>query len=663
MVNLNFISIFLSLLAIFFAFYLIRKIKKSPPGSEKMVEISEAIREGARAFLKREFKTMALVLILIGFGLGLITKSSHQVLTFFIGAIVSSLAGYLGMMISTQANVRTTEASRTSFSKGFQIAFSSGQVMGFLVVGLGLLGISLIWFLFRNINLLVSFAFGSSITALFLRVGGGIFTKSADIGADLVGKVELGIPEDDPRNPGVIADQVGDNVGDIAGMGSDLFESYVDAIISSSVIGLVAFGQKGLFLPLLLAGAGILSSVFGSFFAKVSKDLERADFARQVAGVEKAMSRGILVANLLMIFLGFLIFWKFFEETKFFWCFLIGLAMGFLIGKVSEYYTSGDKKPVFGIARASQSGPPVLILEGIATEIFGIVLPVLGVAVAMVLVYSLGGLYGIAIAGLGVLAVLGINLSADCYGPIADNSAGIAEMAGLPPEVRQKTEVLDAVGNTTAATGKGFAIGSAALVALAWLAAFFQKANLEIVNLSEPKVLASLFIGAMISFLFPALLIKGVSRGALETVKEVRRQFKEISGLKEGRGRPEYGRCIDLITKISLREMLLPGFLIILIPILIGYFLGAEGLAGFLAGSLIVGFPLALIMANTGGAWDNAKKYIEAGNLGGKGSPAHQAAVIGDTVGDPLKDTAGPAINILIKLIGKVALISLPLFL
>ncbi len=663
MVNLNFISLFISLLAIFFAFHLIRKIKKAPSGTEKMVDISEAIREGARAFLKREIKTMIFVLILLALALTLATKRPFSILTFFAGAIFSTLAGYLGMMISTQANVKTTQAARTSFSQGFQIAFSSGQVMGFLVVGLGLLGVSLIWFFSKNVEYLVSFAFGSSIVALFLRVGGGIFTKSADIGADLVGKVELGIPEDDPRNPAVIADQVGDNVGDIAGMGSDLFESYVDAIVSSSVIGLVIFGSQGAVLPLLLAGAGVLSSILGSFFAKISQNLEKAEFTQQVAGIEKAMNRGILIANLLMLFCAFLILGKFFGQINLFWCFLTGSIVGFLIGKASEHYTSGNKKPVFEIAKAAQSGPSVLILEGVATEIQGIVLPVLGVAIATVLIYSLGGLYGIAIAGLGVLAVLGINLSADCYGPIADNSAGIAEMAGLPPEVRQKTEALDTVGNTTAATGKGFAIGSAALVALAWLAAFFQRANLKTVNLSKPEVIASLFTGALVSFLFSALLIKGVSNGAEEVVKEVRRQFKEIPGLREGKARAEYGKCVDLITKVSLRAMLVPGFLIVVIPILIGHFLGTEGLAGFLAASLIVGFPLALIMANVGGAWDNAKKYIEAGNFGGKGSPAHQAAVIGDTVGDPLKDTAGPAINILIKLIGKVAILFLPLFL
>lgn len=655
---------------LFFVFYLVQKIKKFSAGTEKMVEISNAIQEGAKAFLKREFLTMGVILILIGVCLGIVNKSLIQVLVFFFGAICSSLAGYLGMRISTQANVRTTEASRNSFAKGFDIAFSSGQVMGFLVVSLGLLGASLVYFLLKDISLLLSFAFGSSISALFLRVGGGIYTKSSDIGADLVGKIEMGIPEDDHRNPAVIADQVGDNVGDIAGMGSDLFESYVDAIVSSSIIGLLAFGEKGLIMPFLLAGAGILSSILGSFFAKVSKDLEKADFPKQVGGVEKAMNRAILAANLIMVVVAYFVIRHFFENLNFFWCLLIGLLIGILIGKASEYYTSGEKKPVIQIAKSAQFGAPVLILEGMATQFLSIILPILAVAIGMVEVYTLGakagfflgGLYGIATAGLGVLVVLGINLSSDCYGPIADNAAGIAEMAELPPEVRTKTEALDAVGNTTAAIGKGFAIGSAALVSLAWLATFFQKANLSQINIADPRVLASLFIGAMISFLFPALLIRAVSRGSLEMVKEVRRQFREIEGLKEGKAKPEYGKCIDLITKVSLSEMLLPGFLIIIIPILVGRFFGVEGVTGFLAGSLIVGFPLALIMANSGGAWDNAKKYIEAGNFGGKGSFAHQAAVIGDTIGDPLKDTAGPAINILLKLIGKVALLFLPLF-
>lgn len=664
------LPLIIAITGLFFVFYLIQKIKKFSAGTEKMVEISNAIQEGAKAFLKREFVTMGIILILIGICLRIVNKNLIQVLIFFFGAFCSSLAGYLGMRISTQANVRTTEASRNSFAKGFDVAFASGQVMGFLVVSLGLLGASLVYFFFKDISFLLSFAFGSSISALFLRVGGGIYTKSSDIGADLVGKIEMGIPEDDPRNPAVIADQVGDNVGDIAGMGSDLFESYVDAIASSSIIGLLAFGEKGLIVPFLLAGAGILSSILGSFFAKVSKDLEKADFSKQVGGVEKAMNRAILAANLIMIVVAYFVIRHFFENLNFFWCLLIGLLVGILIGKASEYYTSGEKKPVIQIAKSAQFGAPVLILEGMATQFLSIILPILAVAFGMVEVYILGakvgfflgGLYGIAMAGLGVLVVLGINLSSDCYGPIADNAAGIAEMAELPPEVRKKTEALDAVGNTTAAIGKGFAIGSAALVSLAWLATFFQKANLSQINIADPRVLASLFIGAMISFLFPALLIRAVSRGSLEMVKEVRRQFREIEGLKEGKAKPEYRKCIDLITKISLSEMLLPGFLIIIIPILVGRFFGAEGVTGFLAGSLIVGFPVALIMANSGGAWDNAKKYIEAGNFGGKGSFTHQAAVIGDTVGDPLKDTAGPAINILLKLIGKVALLFLPLF-
>ncbi|XOA42869.1 MAG: sodium-translocating pyrophosphatase [Candidatus Nealsonbacteria bacterium] len=659
----NLISIISSLSAIAFAVFLIQKIKQASSGSGKMIEISQAIREGAKTFLKREFKVMVIVLALIALGLGLMTKSPLKVLVFLGGAGVSYLAGYIGMMVSTQANVRTTEATRISFSKGFKIAFSAGMVMGFLVVGLGLLGISTLWFFFKDVELLISFAFGSSLTALFLRVGGGIFTKSADIGADLVGKIEIGIPEDDIRNPAVIADQVGDNVGDIAGMGSDLFETYVSAIIASMVIGWNIYGVKGVSLPIILASAGILSSLVGSFFIRVSKRIEKAEFNKQIEEIQKAMGKGILIANVLMVIAAYLIISKLFNQINLFYSFLLGLGVGFLIGKVTEYYTAGDKPPVLSIAKASQTGASILIIEGLSVGIESIFLPILGVAVATVLTYYLGGLYGIAIASIGILGVLGINLSADCYGPIADNAAGISEMAGLPEEVRQKTEALDAVGNTTAAAGKGFAIGSAGLVALAWLAAFFQAARLETVNLSNPKVMAGLFIGAMLSFLFSSLLMRGVSRGGLKVVKEVRRQFKEIPGLREGKVKPDYGRCIDLVTKISLKEMILPGILIILVPILAGLFLGVEGLAGILAGSLIAGFPLALTMANAGGAWDNAKKYIEAGNLGGKGSAAHRAAIIGDTVGDPFKDTSGPAIDILIKLIGKVALISLPLFL
>ncbi len=658
-----FIPIFISIFSLIFAYFLIREINKAPSGSGKMIEISRAIREGAMSFLKREFKVMIGVFVLVAIVLGMVTGHFLESLTFLTGAAVSALAGFIGMMVSTRANVRTARAAQDSFPESFKISFLGGEVMGFLVVGSSLLGIAIIWALFENTHLLISYAFGSSLVALFLRVGGGIFTKSADVGADLVGKVEKGIPEDDPRNPAVIADQVGDNVGDIAGMGSDLFESYASAIIAAMVLGVVAFGVKGLFLPLILASAGILSSILGSFFVKVSKNLEKAKFTEQTKQIRKAMGKGVMVANLLMVIASFFIISNFFGEIKLFWAVLVGLGVGVLIGKTTEYYTSETKEPTLGIARASQIGPSNVIIEGLAVGMKSTILPVLGVALATVVAYHFGGLYGIAIASVGILGVLGINLSTDCYGPIVDNAAGIAEMAGLEKEVRQKTEALDTVGNTTAATGKGFAIGSAALAALAWLAVFFEVAGLKQISFLDPNIIAGLFLGAGLSFLFCSLTLKGVSRGAWEVVKEVRRQFKEIPGIIEGKAKPDYGLCVDLITKKALREMILPGILVVLVPILVGVFLGVAAVGGLLAGSLITGFALALMMANAGGAWDNAKKYIEAGNLGGKGSEAHKAAVVGDTVGDPFKDTAGPSLNILIKLVGKVSLIFLPLFL
>ena len=625
--------------------------------------MAQAIREGAVAFLKREFKLMTIIFILVAFLLGFITDNFFGALTFLIGAFVSSLAGYIGMIVSTGANSRTANVAQTSFPKSFQIAFWGGEVMGFLVVGLGLLGVSIIWFLFRDVNLLISYAFGASLVALFMRVGGGIYTKSADVGADLVGKVERGIPEDDPRNPAVIADQVGDNVGDIAGMGSDLFESYVSAIIAAMVIGVVAFGTQGLFLPMILASAGILSSLLASFFVKLPKNLEKAQFAKQASEIRQVMERGIIAANVLMIIAAFLIVWRIFNELSLFYAFLVGLAAGFLIGKVSEHYTSENRSPVLAIAKASRGGASPVIIEGFSTGLQSAVVPAFGIAIATVLAYYFGGLYGVAIAAVGILGVLGINLSSDCYGPIADNAAGISEMSGLPSEARQRTEALDAVGNTTAAMGKGFAIGSAVLAALAWLATFFQVAQVEVISLSDPKVIAGLLIGAALSFLFCSLTMKAVSKGALVVVDEVRRQFREISGLAEGKARAEYGRCVDLITKRAQKSMIAPGFLVILTPLLVGFLLGREALAGVVAGALVTGFLLALTMANAGGAWDNAKKYIESGQFGGKGSEAHKAAVIGDTVGDPFKDTSGPSLNILIKLIGVLSLIFLPLFL
>jgi K(+)-stimulated pyrophosphate-energized sodium pump len=660
--NLIYIPFTIAILDLFFVFFLIQRLNKVSPGGEKIRAIAKAIREGAKAFLKREFITMLLIFLLVAVGLGFLDKGFFAPLMFLVGAFVSSLAGYIGMMTSTMANVRTAHSAQKSFSEAFRTAIWGGQVMGFLVVGLGLLGTVIIWLIFKDIQLLIYYALGSSLVALFLRVGGGIFTKSADVGADLVGKVEKGIPEDDPRNPAVIADQVGDNVGDIAGMGSDLFESYISTIIAAMVIGIVALGSKGLILPLLLAAAGIVSSIVGTFFVRVSKGSVKEEFFKQTESVRRAMEKGIIIANILMLAAAYVLTSLFFKNLNLFWPILFGLLAGWLIGKTTEYYTSEKRRPTLEIARAGQSGPSNVIIEGLIVGMKSTVIPVLAVGATIVLSYYFGGLYGIALASVGILGVLGINLSADCYGPIADNAAGIAEMGGLEPEVRQRVEALDAVGNSTAAIGKGFAIGAAALAALAWLATYSQSINLEVINLLEPKLLAGLFVGAMLPFLFSALTMKGVSRGALEVVKEVRRQFKEKTGLMAGTEKADYSACVDLVTKRALKEMIVPGILVVLAPIIVGLVLGKEALAGTLVGALATGFLLALFMANSGAAWDNAKKYIEAGNLGGKGSAAHKAAVVGDTVGDPFKDTSGPSLNILIKLIGKVALIAVVLF-
>jgi len=650
------------ILSLVFVCSLYFKIKKTRPGTEKMQEVALAIQQGAKTFLKREFKTMAIVFVLAAIVLWVLNKSFVPPLLFLSGAIVSSFAGFVGMMNATTANVRTANQARKSFSQSFKTAMQGGEVMGFLVVGLGLLGVLVFYVIFKDPNLLINYAFGASFVALFMRVGGGIFTKSADIGADLVGKTELNIPEDDPRNPAVIADNVGDNVGDTAGMGADLFESYVSSIIAAMVIGIMLIGEKGVILPVLLASLGVLSSLFGGMFIRVSKKSEKEEFVQQTEKVRRAMERGIIIANITMIILSFLVIWFLFDTLNLFWVVLLGLIAGFVIGKTTEYYTSEKRKPTQEIARATQTGTPNVILEGLIVGMKSTVLPVLAVAITVVLAYYLGGLYGIALASVGMLGVLGINLSTDCYGPIADNAAGIAEMAKLEPEVRQKVEALDAVGNSTAATGKGFAIGAAALAALSWLATYSQQSGLDTIDLLNPKVLAGIFIGAVLPFLFSAMAIKGVNQGALEIVKEVRRQFKEKKGLLEGKEKPDYKRCIDIATKDALREMVYPAVMVVIIPIIIGVTLGKAAVAGMLVGALSSGFLLALLMANSGAAWDNAKKYIEAGNLGGKGSPQHKSAVVGDTIGDPFKDTAGPSLNILIKLISVVSLIALPLF-
>jgi len=664
-------------LALGFVGYLTFTILRESEGNEKMREISHAIRQGAMAFLRREFITLAVFTVVVFIVLALFIDPKPLVaVAYLCGTVTSALAGWLGMNIATKANARTANAAISSWAKGLKIAFSSGAVMGFCVVGLGLLGLSIIAFVWPDSHVWLGFAFGASSVALFLRAGGGIFTKSADVGADLVGKVEKGIPEDDPRNPAVIADNVGDNVGDVAGMGSDLYESYVSAIAASMVLGVIALDTlTGMFMPLALAAAGIVVSIIGALAVR-PKDIKDADFEKQVAKAHATMNTGVYVSMVLMIIAGFFIIRAFTGELWLFWALISGLIAGFLIAQATEYFTSAERKPTKKIAGAAESGAAVTIIEGMATGMMSTVLPVILVVLATVLAYIFGnnmtgvengGLLGIAVAAMGMLINLGMLLAMDCYGPIADNSAGIAQMAGLGKEVRERCEALDAVGNTTAALGKGFAIASAALASLAWLATYFavvkEAQGIDIIaSLTNVGVIAGVLIGGMLTFVFSALAMRGVGDGSFAIVSEVRRQFREIKGLMEGEAKPDYVRCVDIATKMALKSMLLPGILVLAVPLLIGFTLGPEAVAGLLVGALLTGFLMAVMMANAGGAWDNAKKYIEAGNLGGKGSDAHKAAVIGDTVGDPFKDTAGPSLNILIKLVGKVAVIFGPVF-
>ncbi len=650
-------------LALGFVGYLVTTILRESEGNEKMREISLAIRQGAMAFLRREFFTLSVFTVIVFIVLAIFIEPRPFVaIAYLAGTITSALAGWLGMNIATKANARTAQAAIGSWAKGLKIAFSSGAVMGFCVVGLGLLGLSIIAFIWPDSHVWLGFAFGASSVALFLRAGGGIFTKSADVGADLVGKVEKGIPEDDPRNPAVIADNVGDNVGDVAGMGSDLYESYVSAIAASMVLGVIVLGSvTGMFLPLLLAAAGIVVSIIGALSVR-PKEMKEANFEKQVAKAHATMNTGVYVSNILMIIASFFIIRGFTGELGLFWALISGLIAGFLIAQATEYYTSAERKPTKKIAGAAESGAAVTIIEGMATGMMSTVIPVLLVAIATVLAYIFGGLLGIAIAAMGMLINLGMLLAMDCYGPIADNSAGIAEMAGLGKEVRERCEALDAVGNTTAALGKGFAIASAALASLAWLATYFEVAHIEIASLTSVDVIAGVLIGGMLTFVFSALAMRGVGDGSFAIVNEVRRQFREIKGLMEGEAKPDYVSCVNIATGKALKAMLLPGILVIAVPLILGFTLGPESVAGLLVGALLTGFLMAVMMANAGGAWDNAKKYIESGAFGGKGSDAHKAAVIGDTVGDPFKDTAGPSLNILIKLVGKVAVIFGPVF-
>jgi K(+)-stimulated pyrophosphate-energized sodium pump len=673
-----------------FAIILYISVKKESPGNEKMKELSKAIREGAMAFLRSEYKVLIVFVIVISALLFIASLFYTQTqihwgsgVAFLVGALFSAVSGNIGMRMATMANARTAEGTKKHLSKGLSIAFSSGAVMGMTVVGLGVLGLTVLYYMFNQIlpidwvlfndemsrvtvttNILFAFGFGASSIALFARVGGGIYTKSADVGADLVGKVEAGIPEDDPRNPAVIADQVGDNVGDVAGMGADLFESYVDSIIATMALGAIASGIafsqydiSAVLLPLVIAGMGIIASIVGIIIVVAGK-------GKNVYG---ALRNSLFLATgLTAIFAGISTWLLLDGDLDPFYAMLGGLIAGIIIGLSTEYFTSEKRKPAQSISNQAKTGPATVIIQGLQVGMMSTIIPIIAVVAAMIAAHHFAGFYGIAISAVGMLSILGVSLATDCYGPVADNAQGISEMASMGEEVRERTEQLDAVGNTTAAMGKGFAIGSAAITSLALIFTFIKTyegltGNALQLTLDDIYVVSGIFIGAVLPFVFSALTLGAVGRAANAMVEEVRRQFKELGLLKSDKNKPDYAGCVKISTNRALKEMILPSLLAVVSPIVIGLILGPKGLGGLLLGSIVTGFLLAVFLANSGGAWDNAKKYIESGNLGGKGSDAHKAAVIGDTVGDPCKDTSGPSLNILIKLMSIVSLVFLPL--